>query len=111
MTSRLIGVKISDYLFEQEFLETSELALKIQNDFKLTLKESTYYVKNIMEIWKHLGELERVKEQTSKTQERDIISALEKIPTHQLSLERCKISLLEKGRNCCNWRRDFQQLR
>ncbi len=95
LTSRLIGSKYCDYLFEEKKLDHPELVLKIQKEFKLNLKEALYYVKNIMFIWQNIGNLEETKKYLSN-KEKDIVKVLEKLPTYQLSMQNMDLSFLEK---------------
>ncbi len=95
LTSKLIGSKYSDYLFEEEQLDFPELVLKIQKEFKINLKEALYYIKNIMTVWQHTGSLEESKKYLSN-KEKDIVKVLEKLPTYQLSMQSMNLTFLDK---------------
>ncbi len=95
LTSKLIGSKYCDYLFEEEKLDLPQLVLKIQKELKLNLKEALYYVKNIMNVWQNTASLEESKKYLSN-KEKDIVKSLEKLPTYQLSMQNMDLYFLDK---------------
>ena len=97
LTSKLVGTKYSDYLFEEEQLQLAQLVLKVQKKFKLNLKESLFYLRNIFNIWQNIGVLEDCKKYVSNS-ERKIIDYLRELPSYQLSMEKMDLSFLDKSK-------------
>lgn len=93
LTSRLLGSKYCDYLFEEEKLDTAMLVLKTKTFFNLNLKEAFFYINNILNIWQYTGSLQETKKFVSK-KEQEFIDFLEKLPTYQLAQENMNIDFL-----------------
>lgn len=96
LTSKLIGTKYSNYLFEEDQLKLPQVVLKVQKKFNINLKESLFYLRNIFNIWQNIGVLEECKKYVSN-HEKAIIEYLKELPSYQLSMEKMDLSFLEKN--------------
>lgn len=95
LTSKMLGSKYADYLFEEPQLKTEEIVLKVQNKFQISLKEALHYTKNILTIWQKVGDLKTTKHYLSKI-ELPIANYIEQLPTYQRAMEEFKIDFLNK---------------
>lgn len=96
-TARLLGSKYCNYLFEQDQLNSTQLILKIKNNFSLSLKEASFYVSNILNIWQHTGNLEEIKQYVTK-QESKIIDFIKTQSTYQIAMEKMNLNFTKKDR-------------
>lgn len=95
LTSKMIGSKYSDYVFEEDKLQLSQIVLNVQKNFNLSLKEALFYTKNIFNIWQYVGSLKECTQYFSKQVEKEIIEYLGQLPSYQLSMQMMDLSFLE----------------
>lgn len=97
MTSKMIGGKYSEIIFEKQQLKLPQIILKVKKELKLNLKEALYYTKNIFNIWQYLGNLTETKKYVCEI-ENKIIELIEKLHLNQLAMQNMDLNFLEKNK-------------
>ena len=95
MTSRLIGSKYAERIFEEQVLDIQEITLYIKNKLKLSLKESLHYTQNIFGILQSVGDFREVKKYISK-EELKILNIIQELPTYQKAMILSNLNYLKK---------------
>ncbi|MFP4402666.1 MAG: PD-(D/E)XK nuclease family protein, partial [Candidatus Nanoarchaeia archaeon] len=96
LTSKMIGSKYSNYIFEEEQLKLPQIVMLVQQQFNLNLKEALFHTKNIFAIWQYVGTLDKCIDYASQ-REVSIIEFLKKLPSYQLSMQNMDLSFLQKN--------------
>ncbi len=94
-TSRLLGSKYGEILFEEDLLPFSDLVLRLQKESSLSLRETVFYLKRIQSLWEQSGDLKTLGPHLS-AKEKEIVSLLEHLPSYRLCMQNMDLSFLDK---------------